>query len=273
MLVRSNTLEAFSLLGRAKTDIHRLLYFHLQCTPDNHLIFSLYCIILLHFSSVAALVCLKGLHALLIDFSHAVESVTGGTVLIVVSGAFFPCGDFTVSKLSPQGACTSNEGLPITPVHIFLFSLDPLLTVLSSSLAFIFSNLIQALHFPRVCPSSTLWVYLSHLTCSQISKMMLSGFLKSWVAFPENIMSHGFTMTSMLCILNSNLALSQLANQQYLVHLIIDTLLKLQIFAVFYLVTVRICCFSLFLQSKHCWTAWLAQQPIGFVYLGLVSMT
>lgn len=48
----------------------------------------------------------------------------------------------------------------------FLLSLNSLLTVFSSSLAFIFSHLVQALYqlFSRVYPSSAFWFYPFHLS-------------------------------------------------------------------------------------------------------------
>lgn len=110
----------------------------------------------------------KGQHILLIDLSHAAEREghKESSFNCGFRGLFPMWWCHSVSKLSLQGACTLSEGLSIVPAHIFLLSLDPLLTMFPSSLAFIFSHLVQALsqHFPWVCPSSALWIYPFHLS-------------------------------------------------------------------------------------------------------------
>lgn len=196
MLLRSNTLAAICLLGKAHREIHRWIYLHLQCTSDSYLVLSL----LYHLACTVlswliifpqwlqwCVLSPKGQHILLIDLSHAAEREwhRESSFNCGFRGLFPMWWCHCVSKPSPEGACTRNEGLSIVPAHIFLLSLDPVLTVLPSSLAFIFSHLVQALsqHFPWVCPSSALWFYPFHLSFSYnvtfLCCLSISVFLKS----------------------------------------------------------------------------------------------
>lgn len=140
MMLYSNILAA--ILGKAQSAIHRRIYLHLQCTPDNN-----FALIIFPQWLQWCVLSPKGQCILLIDLSHAVERERHGE-------SSFNCGFrglfpmwwcHCVSKRSLQGACTPSEGLSIILAHILLFSPNPLLTVFTSSLTFIFYDLVQTL--------------------------------------------------------------------------------------------------------------------------------
>lgn len=130
VLVWSKMLAAICLLGRAQWEMNRWM----RCvwTPDNiSWRRKILCVKELSSGLIVfprwlqwCVLSPKGQRILLIGLSHATErkrqSDTRREVLIVVSGAFFPCGDVTgCQSRGPQGAHTLNEGPFNVPPHVF----------------------------------------------------------------------------------------------------------------------------------------------------------